>query len=332
MPEREVCPIVGPLFSLLYGPDDFIENFSSNHNSLERIHLMTSQSLPDAAAVEKIVAHLSASRPAYASILNFYGPVFTAQVKAAAHTRPAAIELDESITEMKLKEGFALIVPVAFTVDCQAAGKLLAEICAIAEKAGEKLAGAGKALALAMEEGTSMEDLFRDVLDDKGRIHALAEKRDVSPDMLSLLLYLAVKPSLEAGARQLSIRLASLGKNRDSCPICGSAPIIGELDAEGNQWTYCGLCWHRWPVKRLACPFCDNRDDASLEYVYSEDEPEYRINLCGGCRRYLKVVDTRKMERGFYPPLEQVASLHLDMMAAEKGFSHAVASPIPNVA
>jgi hypothetical protein len=45
-----------------------------------------------------------------------------------------------------------------------------------------------------------------------------------------------------------------------------------------------------------------------------------------GCRRYLKVVDTRKMVRSFYPPLEQVASLHLDMLAAEKGYSHAVAS------
>jgi FdhE protein len=95
------------------------------------------------------------------------------------------------------------------------------------------------------------------------------------------------------------------------------------LDAEGIQWVHCGLCWHRWPGKRMACPFCNNQDSASLEYAYSDDEPEYRLNLCGGCRRYLKVVDTRKMDRSFYPPLEQVVSLHLDMLAAEKGFRHA---------
>ena len=52
--------------------------------------------------------------------------------------------------------------------------------------------------------------------------------------MLSLLLYLAVKPSVEAGARQLAARLTGSQQNRSSCPVCGSAPIIGELDAEGD--------------------------------------------------------------------------------------------------
>jgi hypothetical protein len=118
----------------------------------------------------------------------------------------------------------------------------------------------------------------------------------------SLLFYLAVKPSIAAGSRQLATRLAGSQKeNRSSCPVCGSMPIIGELDAEGSQWLHCGFCWHRWPVKRLACPFCSNRDSASLEYLYSDDEPEYRVNLCGGCRRYLKVVDTRKIERRLLP-------------------------------
>ena len=73
----------------------------------------------------------------------------------------------------------------------------------------------------------------------------------------------------------------------------------------------------------MACAFCSNSDSASLEYAYSDDEPEYRLNLCAKCRQYLKVVDSRKLDRRFYPPLEQVVSLHLDLLAAEKGFHHA---------
>lgn len=289
---------------------------------------MTSTLVRDPASVEQAVAQVAARRPAYAAILGFYGPVFVAQANAVDQTCPEAIQMDTSAVEMRSAEGFSLIEPAAFTVDIPAAQQLLVQICRIAVLSGEKLGGAGKALARAMEGGLAVDTFFGDVLDDSGRIGDLARTVGVPPDMLSLLFYLAVKPSIEAGARQLADGLAGSEGTRNSCAVCGGAPIIGELDAEGRQWHHCGFCWYRWPVKRMACPFCSNRDSASLEYLYSDDEPEYRVNLCHGCRRYLKVVDTRKLDRGFYPPLEQVASLHLDLMAAEKGYSHAVASTL----
>jgi len=292
---------------------------------------MNSNPLWDAAAVEQAVSRVASIRPAYSAIIGFYGAVFVAQAHAAGKTVPRAIRLDEVLLKMKTKEGFSLVEPAAFTVDVPAAEKLLAQICEIAVRSGEKLGAAGEALTRAMGDGVVMDRLFADVLTDRGRIAELSKTMDVSPQMISLLLYLAVKPSIEAGVRQLSARLTGSHDNQSNCPICGSAPIIGELDSEGQQWIHCGLCWHRWPVKRLACPFCNNRHSHSLEYLYSEDEPEYRVNLCGRCRRYLKVADTRKMSRGFYPPLEQVASLHLDILASEKGYSHAVASTISNV-
>jgi len=292
---------------------------------------MNSNPLWDAAAVEQAVSRVASIRPAHSAIIGFYGAVFVAQAHAAVKTAPRAIWLDEALLEMKTKEGFSLVEPSAFTVDIPAAEKLLAQICEIAIRSGEKLGAAGEALTRAMGDGVAMDALFADVLTERGRIEELANTMDVSPQMISLLLYLAVKPSIAAGVQQLAARLTGSHENQSNCPICGSAPIIGELDAEGQQWIHCGLCWHRWPVKRLACPFCNNRDSHSLEYLYSEDEPEYRVNLCGGCRRYLKVADTRKMSRGFYPPLEQVASLHLDILASEKGYSHAVASTISNV-
>lgn len=280
----------------------------------------------DAPTIEAAVAHLADLRPAYAAILTFYGAVFTAQAQAEAATSPAAIDVDETLLAMKSKEGFALIEPAAFTIDLPAAETLLATICRIAASSGEKLGGAGQALLDAMADGLAVTDLFYDVLCDSGQIQALADRLNVSADMVSLLVYLAVKPSVAKGARQLADQVTAQSEMRGNCPVCGSAPIIGELDLDGQQWLHCGFCWQRWPVGRLACPFCSNRDSGSLEYVYSDDEPEYRVNLCGHCRRYLKVADRRKMSRIFYAPLEQVASLHLDMLMADKGYRHAVAS------
>jgi FdhE protein len=280
----------------------------------------------DAAAVEQAVAQVAAIRPAYASMLGFYGPVFVAQEKAAAATAPGTIPGDDSQLEIRSAAGQVLIEPGALTVDVLAAADLLRQVCRSAAQAGQPLGGAADALTRAMDSGTRMADLFVDLFDDQGRIGELAATANVPPKMIALLLYLAVKPGIEAASRRLAHRLPSRGEDpRGRCPICDSAPIVGELDAEGRQWVHCGLCWHRWPANRLACPFCRNRENNSLEYLYSEEEPEYRVNLCNACKGYLKVVDTRKLKRLFYPPLEQVVTLHLDLLAAEKGYIQAVA-------
>lgn len=283
---------------------------------------MTSIPLQAPATIEKIAVQLAESRPAYAAILRFYGPVFSAQAQAAGETAPRRIDVDEAALQMRRSEGFALIEPALFPIDFRAAEKLLAEICGLAVVAGEKLGEAGKALAMAMAEGLAMEALFVDVLADKSRIQALAEEKGVPADMLTLLLYLAIRPSITAGACQLAAHLSGDSQHRSSCPVCGSAPILGELDADGSQWMHCSLCWHRWPVERMVCLFCGNRSRDSLEYFYSEAEPEYRVYLCEGCHQYVKVVDVRQLNREFIPPLEQVVSLHLDMVAAEKGYDH----------
>ncbi len=284
----------------------------------------------NAAAIEQLASQLTTLRPAYTAIIDFYAAVFALQIQAADDISPEAILIDFEIARMKSDQGFAIIEPASFTVDTPLAEHLLIRICEIAAGSGEKLGTAGEALLRAMDEGVALDGLFADVLDDQGRINDLARTMDVPPEMVSLLLYLAIKPSLEAGARQLSSHLpAAPQPDRGSCQICGSPPIIGELDSEGRHALHCGLCWHRWPVKRMLCPFCSRAEGPSVEYLYSDDEPEYRVNLCGGCRRYLKVVDTRKMTRRFYPPLEQVASLHLDMLAAEKGYAHALGAVSP---
>jgi len=285
---------------------------------------MTIKPLWDAATVEQAVAHLSINRPAYASILDFYGPVFTAQAKAAETTFPAAISVDESSIDMQREEGFAIIAPAAFTVDHSSAETLLAEICEIAMTCGDTLARAGKALNSAPKESGVLTALFRDVLDHSGYIRTFADKLKAAPDMLSLLLLLAIRPSIEAGARRLADLLTNEADHRSSCPICGSLPIIGELDSDGQLWIHCSLCWHRWLVKRMVCLFCTNSSSDSLEYLHSENEPEYRVNLCNACHHYLKVVDRRQLTRAFIAPLEQVVSMHLDMLVQERGFTHAL--------
>ena len=71
---------------------------------MERKNPMTSTPPWDVAAVEQAVSQLTSVRPAYASIIGFYGPVFVAQVEAAGNASPEAIMLDDDLIAARLSK------------------------------------------------------------------------------------------------------------------------------------------------------------------------------------------------------------------------------------
>jgi len=141
----------------------------------------------------------------------------------------------------------------------------------------------------------------------------------IDKQALSFLIYSAIKPSLARCADQVAAHLGDALWEKGYCPVCGSQPGIAFLGSEGDRWLSCGFCWHKWPVTRIFCPFCENKDSQTLHYFYSETENGYRVDVCDSCRRYIKTVDTRVIAYPIYPPLEQISTLHLDILAREKG-------------
>ena len=52
----------------------------------------------------------------------------------------------------------------------------------------------------------------------------------------------------------------------------------------------------------------------------------YRIDLCDKCHHYIKTIDVRDLEESD-PSLEDLATLHLDVVAAQKGYERSVPNP-----
>jgi FdhE protein len=71
---------------------------------------------------------------------------------------------------------------------------------------------------------------------------------------------------------------------------------------------------------RLGCLFCDNSDQELMEYLYTEEEKGYRIDVCKKCKKYIKTVDTREISHAIVPPLDDIATMHLDIIAEEEGY------------
>jgi FdhE protein len=86
----------------------------------------------------------------------------------------------------------------------------------------------------------------------------------------------------------------------------------------------CGLCAASWPYPRLKCAFCATTHLLHLGYLSVEGQGEkYRAQTCDACRGYLKAVVTFDPIPEDMLAVEDLATLHLDGLATERGFSRA---------
>lgn len=113
---------------------------------------------------------------------------------------------------------------------------------------------------------------------------------------------------------------------RRYCPTCGSLPAMAQLvgiDAGRARLLSCGCCGTRWRYRRTGCPFCETKDERRLSVVAIEGENSLRIDYCGSCGGYLKTFDGGEGESFL---LEDWTSLHLDIIARDRGMKRLAAS------
>jgi len=275
--------------------------------------------------IEKAVNALKKLRPAYADILEFYKKVFIVQEDAAQHLHLKPVQIPEHVLSVKLEEGFPLIHMSEFVLDTGAADRLLEVLCRMALNANQTLSTAANGILETLQNGViKSELLYKNLLDDNDAyFQQLADGINIDKKALTFFVYTSAKPSLSVYAQKLSGHNTSPGTwAKGICPVCGNSPGLAALEGQGERCLFCSFCWTKWRVQRIFCSFCENEDHESLHYFYSETESEYRMDTCDQCKKYLKTVDVRKIDRPFYPPLEQVSTLHLDMKAGEMGYQN----------
>jgi len=141
-------------------------------------------------------------------------------------------------------------------------------------------------------------------------------------DLVMALLRLALLPCLEQVTTHLAPLRANQPWNHGYCPTCGAWPVLAEQRGlEQLRYLRCGLCADAWEVDRLWCPFCTNRDHTLLGYLYVEgDEQKQRVATCDACQSYVKLRSTLTPFTPLQLLVEELALLHLDLLAMEKGY------------
>jgi FdhE protein len=277
--------------------------------------------------IKKAASLIKKIRPAYSQIVDFYEKIFTAQEKSAAKTVIKPLKLPDDIVSIKTKEKFPLISLSEFLIDVNSSRKLFKKICKIINKSGNHMSSAAEVIFNANEnKNIDFNELYTALLhDDDLSFGNIAAKLKADREALAFISYNSIKPSLSIFADSVSKYINNDNEwDKGYCPVCGNTPVISSFESDGKRLLTCSFCWHKWSSPRLFCPFCENREAGTLHYLFSEDEQEYRIDVCDKCKRYIKNVDTRILSRFVYLPLEQVATFHLDIMAMEKGFESGV--------
>ena len=274
--------------------------------------------------VKEAVGSLRLRRPHYRPMLDYYEKVMVAQetVKAA-------------MSRISLPDPFLLVdevaevtgAPTENTLINFAAGPardLLATICQACRANGLHSPAMVERLEQAAADGGSTFDLFlRDfLLRDRDAIDRYTAVHGLDRGFLMHVVYNSLRPGLQIWSQNVAtMQPEGVGMACGTCPVCSEAPALAILDDEGARMLNCHFCWHQWRVTRGCCPLCNNRDPDLLGYFYSEEEPEYRVELCESCRTYLKQVDSREAGRPLYPPLEHIVTLHLDLAIQKEGYT-----------
>lgn len=263
---------------------------------------------------------LAAAKPALTEVSQFYTCLYQLFADAGQFLH---VEVDLEAAKPRQQKGFPLLSVEMLQIDEAAAQTFFAQLLQILHDHGQQGQAELKTLQSAFEKGeVELDRLLRAVFErNRDPITQTAVQIGVQAALLEYVLATALGAGLQ---RCLELGLKSDYKdwNHGYCPICGGLPSIAELSGEeGKKKLQCSQCTNSWGFHRLTCTHCGNTEHDSLGYFTAEGEPGYRVDICRKCSGYLKVVDSREKGEGLPLEIEDVATLHLDLLATREGFS-----------
>lgn len=121
---------------------------------------------------------------------------------------------------------------------------------------------------------------------------------------------------------------ASLGEQRQHCPVCASAPVASVVmtgPQAGLRYLQCSLCECRWHMVRVKCSNCEAT--GALDYWSLErQDAAVKAESCNDCHSYLKVFYPEK-DRDQELLADDLASLALDAEVEREGYGRSGVSP-----
>jgi len=269
------------------------------------------------------IAHLrktALEHPEYIDVLLPFEEIF-AYVDGKEAGTGIRFAVPEGNGAERVQGGLPLLSPEALSVDRDAATAFLSGLLDVLRRVGREGHADLDRIGGGLSDGSlDLASLY---------VACLARKRDVvdqaavslsvQAPLLAFVLEIPLKTALERVSSSLPAERFD-GWKEGYCPVCGSRAGMAELSGdEGKRRLSCSACFFLWPFPRIQCPYCGNADPETLSYFTAGDGPT-RVGVCRSCSRYLKTRDTRLGNADVPLEAEDLATLHLDLLAGKEGF------------
>jgi FdhE protein len=168
---------------------------------------------------------------------------------------------------------------------------------------------------------------------DQRRVRFMAAQAGVSPDLAWLVAEMALAPFaylLEQRAlpsEHAGIAAAVVAWDRGFCPACGSWPAVTEASASAHRLR-CSFCAAAWRLSSYRCQYCGNDTESFVTAAPNPEQPARRVQLCGACGGYAKVLEVSAPVEFPLIAIEDLATMDLDMIAIERRY---VKPPLPEI-
>ena len=269
----------------------------------------------------KTIEHYKSASPYYNELLDVLEEILILREEYRRNRKSDIFLVDEALVEKKMAGGLPLIDFTAGNFDLTEPKAYFLQLLEIAGKRvpGEK--GETEDLAQRIKDGTVDfgEMIYGYFCGTSGDDFPI-EPDDEHLDVLELFMEESLRPALEEVAEKYGGLISRSGWSEGYCPICGREPKIGKLRKGERRFLFCNQCGFEWSFMHIKCPFCGNEEQTTLAYFAIEGEERYRVDVCNVCRRYIKMVDVSSGEGEANLDVEDIATLHLDMLANEEGY------------
>ena len=153
------------------------------------------------------------------------------------------------------------------------------------------------------------------------RLDELATLHEDDGGVVRALAPLIAMPLLQACRTAWADRI-STDWTHGHCPICGGRPALAERRGlDGTRFLRCAACGSGWRVELMRCPFCGEDDHDKLgSLVSARTLDQQRVDVCNGCRRYVKTLTTLTPIPPHDVVLHDLATLVLDVAALERDY------------
>lgn len=260
------------------------------------------------------------SSPEYADIVPLFSGIYEF-IQGRESQTGISVELSSSGSKERLENNFPLLSVTDLRIDQAVTVDFLLGVIEVLSRKGQDNSEYLHQIGTALQDGALDPAALYGAILERRRdpINDVSNALSVPAPLVEYVFEIPLKTALECFSAGYSAEDFT-GWQESFCPVCGSRAGMAELSGEeGRRSLCCSACTFSWPFKRLSCAYCGCDDPEKLSYFTAGDGAT-RVDTCKACSRYIKTRDSRKGDSDVPLEVEDLLTIHLDLLASREGF------------